>query len=274
MSFGSRAERPAFLIVGGPNGSGKSSAYEDTDIEAGGRSVWIVNPDVLTVRIQENEHLALQDANLAAVRRIEAWAEASIEVHKTIGVETVLSTDKYRRLVAKAKERGFEIWLIYVLLDSVELNVERVKLRVRKGRDSIDQLISRSLSRRSDRTKDLYVALIRAIFRKAMREWGWIETMPAFKTYGRAGEVRVRYLTQPQAEALLANLPEHQREVVLFALSTGLRQRNVLGLSWDQVDLRRRIATIPAGDTKNGNALGGALERGCTCGARAPAGQA
>lgn len=124
------------------------------------------------------------------------------------------------------------------------------------SRDGIDQLISRRLARRSDRTKDLYVSLIRAIFRKAMREWEWIETMPAFKTYGRAGEVRVRYLTHEQAEALLANLPEHQREVVLFALSTGLRQRNVLQLTWGQVDLDRRIATIEAGDTKNGNALG------------------
>lgn len=124
------------------------------------------------------------------------------------------------------------------------------------SRDSIDRLISRRLARRSDRTKDLYVALIRAIFRKAMREWEWIDTMPAFKTYARAGEVRVRYLTHEQAEALLANLPEHQREVVLFALSTGLRQRNVLQLRWDQVDLCRRIVTIGGADTKNGNALG------------------
>ena len=133
MSPPSRAERPAFLLVAGPNGSGKSTAYDDTDIEALGRSVWIVNPDLLTVRIQETEDLALGEANLAAVNRIEAWAEASIEVHKTVGVETVLSTDKYRRLVLKAKELGFEIWLIYVVLDNVELNVERVKLRVRKG---------------------------------------------------------------------------------------------------------------------------------------------
>jgi integrase len=124
------------------------------------------------------------------------------------------------------------------------------------SRDSIDQLIERRLCRRSDRTRDLYVALIRAIFRKAMREWEWIETMPAFKTYGRAGDVRVRYLTHEQAETLLANLPEHQRDVVLFALSTGLRQKNVLHLTWDRVDLHRRIATIEGHDTKNGNALG------------------
>ncbi len=55
-----KVEQPAFLIVAGPNGSGKSRAYQDTDIEAEGRSVWIVNPDLLTARIQETEGLALR----------------------------------------------------------------------------------------------------------------------------------------------------------------------------------------------------------------------
>lgn len=80
--------------------------------------------------------------------------------------------------------------------------------------------------------------------------------MPAFRTYAKGGKVRVRYLTQPQAKAVLARLPEHQREVVLFALSTGLRQRNTLNLTWDRVDLDRRIATMEARDTKNGEAIG------------------
>ena len=124
------------------------------------------------------------------------------------------------------------------------------------SRDLIDRLVSRQLARRSDRTKDLYVALVRAIFRKAMREWEWIDAMPSFKTYSKGGKVRVRYLTTAQAEAVLAKLPAHQKEVVLFALSTGLRQRNILDLTWDRVDLARRLATIEASDTKNGEALG------------------
>ena len=124
------------------------------------------------------------------------------------------------------------------------------------SRALIDRLISRGLARRSDRTKDLYVALIRAIFRKAMREWEWIETMPSFRTYAKGSKVRVRWLTHAQAEAVLGRLPEHQREVVLFALATGLRQRNILDLTWDRVDLERRIATIGEGDTKNADALG------------------
>jgi integrase len=132
----------------------------------------------------------------------------------------------------------------------------RGKMLDQVSRDLIDRIISRHLARRSDRTKDLYVALIRAIFRKAMREWEWVEQIPAFKTYSRGGKVRVRYLTQDQAAKLLEHLPAHQAEVVRFALATGLRQGNILGLTWDRVDMVRRIATIDHGDTKNGEALG------------------
>jgi predicted ABC-type ATPase len=139
------AEPPVFLIVAGPNGSGKSSAYQDTNIEAFGRSVWIINPDLLAARIRAVEGFDLTNANLAAVRRIEAWLETSIEAHQTVGVETVLSTPKYRRLVQKAKKLGFEMRLIYVLLDSPRRNVERVRLRVKKGGHSVpkDKIIER-----------------------------------------------------------------------------------------------------------------------------------
>ncbi|KJF70253.1 hypothetical protein RP75_27335 (plasmid) [Agrobacterium arsenijevicii] len=128
-----KPEQPVFLIVAGPNGSGKSSVYANADLEWGGRSVWIVNPDLLAARISDIEAKPLVDANLIAVRRIESWVEASLHVHKTIGVETVLSTAKYRRLVEAAKSLGFAVWLIYVVLDSPERSIERIKLRVAKG---------------------------------------------------------------------------------------------------------------------------------------------
>jgi predicted ABC-type ATPase len=127
------SERPTFWIVAGPNGSGKSSLYSNTDIEAFDQSVWIINPDLLTQRIQDVEKLPLDEANVQAVVRIEAWLEASIRAHQTVGVETVLSTDKYRRLVLQAKQRQFEFRLIFVMLASPDLNVQRVRLRVSKG---------------------------------------------------------------------------------------------------------------------------------------------
>lgn len=128
-----KPERPVLWIIAGPNGCGKSSLYSRTDIEGWGGSVWIINPDLLTTRLIEAERFTERKANGIALDRIMSWLEASIDVHQTIGVETVLSTPKYRPLLAKARERGFRIRMIYVVLRSVELQLERIRIRVSEG---------------------------------------------------------------------------------------------------------------------------------------------
>ena len=121
------------MIIAGPNGSGKSTAYSRGDVGGFADSVWIVNPDLLTLRLQEAEAIATDTANLEAVKRLEVWLEATLRVHQTVGVETVLSTDKYRRLVSLAKSLGFTFRLFYVMLASPEDNIRRVRDRVSKG---------------------------------------------------------------------------------------------------------------------------------------------
>lgn len=144
-------ERPRLWIVAGPNGSGKSTLYDATDIEGFGRSVWIINPDILAARISEQENSALTVANARALDRIRDWLKASIRAHQTVGVETVLSTAKYRRLVRTAKAFGFEVRLLYVLLSSADLNVERVRLRVAKGGHAVPENKIRERRERSFR---------------------------------------------------------------------------------------------------------------------------
>src|SRR5688500_10324050 len=129
----SPSSRPKLWIVAGPNGSGKSTLYDSTLIEDFGRSVWIINPDLLTQRIIDQEGLERNAANLQSVERIMSWLQSSLQTHQTVGVETVLSTSKYRALVERAKALGFEVRLIFVMLRSPDLNVDRVRLRVRRG---------------------------------------------------------------------------------------------------------------------------------------------
>jgi predicted ABC-type ATPase len=128
---------PQFWIIAGPNGSGKSSFYQHLLIQKSGRSFWIINPDQLAARIAEREGSA--EANLEAVRRIETWLEASLRAYQNVGVETVLSTDKYRRLVVLAKGLGFRLHLIYVILDRPERCIERVRMRVAKGGHAVPE---------------------------------------------------------------------------------------------------------------------------------------
>lgn len=73
------------------------------------------------------------------MRRIETWLYASIAAHQTVGVETVLSTGKYRSLVDHAHAHGFRVRLIYVFLKTADLNVERVRVRVSKGGHDVEE---------------------------------------------------------------------------------------------------------------------------------------
>lgn len=118
-------------------------------VELRGRAFRIINPDFLAKRLEDVESVFGTDAGLEAVRRIEAWLETSILAGHSVGVETVLSTGKYRRLVDKAKSLGFEVQLIYVMLASLELNVERVALRVRRGGHAVPEEKIRSRHERS-----------------------------------------------------------------------------------------------------------------------------
>ncbi len=149
MASSPTIDPPSLWIIAGPNGSGKSSAYGAATVDERVGSVWIINPDLLTARIASTENMEIGRANLESVRRIEAWLYASIDAHQTIGVETVLSTDKYRRLVGHARRRGFSINLIYVFLDSVDLNIQRVQTRVKKGGHDVPQDKIRSRRLRS-----------------------------------------------------------------------------------------------------------------------------
>ena len=128
-----KPEKPVLWIVAGPNGSGKSTFYNRTDLEGWGGSVWIVNPDLLTTRLAQIEQLPIANANRSALDRIEEWLRSSIEVHQTIGVETVLSTGKYRKLVIHARSKGFSIRLLYVVLRDAELQLARIARRVNEG---------------------------------------------------------------------------------------------------------------------------------------------
>lgn len=140
-------ERPSFWIIAGANGSGKTTAYREARLEDPLGTVWIINPDALAARIAATEGPA--NANLQAVQRIERWLDASIDSHQTVGVETVLSTNKYRRLVEAAKRRGFRVNLVYVVLKDVTLNIGRVAARVAKGGHDVPENKIRSRRTRS-----------------------------------------------------------------------------------------------------------------------------
>lgn len=122
-------------------------------------------------------------------------------------------------------------------------------------RDMIDRITQTKLTDRySNATVNRTLALVRSILRKCVREWQWLDRAPAVRMLKEPGR-RIRYLTQDEAEQLLAELPPHLRDMAAFSLASGLRAANVAGLRWSAVDLDRRLAWVHPDEAKARKAI-------------------
>lgn len=60
---------------------------------------------------------------------------------------------------------------------------------------------------------------------------------------------RLRYLLPHDVQSLIANCPEYLKPIVIIAVNTGMRRGEILGLTWDRVELEAGRITLT--DTKN-----------------------
>lgn len=123
------------------------------------------------------------------------------------------------------------------------------------NRSLVDRITETKLAEGvSNATANRVLEVLRAILRKAVNEWEWLDRAPQIRMLKEPTR-RIRYLTQDEARRLLAELPEHLADMVAFSLATGLRRANVTGLEWGQVDLTRRTAWIHPDQAKARKAI-------------------
>jgi len=108
---------------------------------------------------------------------------------------------------------------------------------------------------RTPATVNRYMAALSVAFTTAVKEWGWLDDTPMRKvTKGKEARGRVRFLSDDERVRLLKACKESSNSylypVVVLALSTGMRQGEIMGLTWDVVDLNRGRAILH--ETKNG----------------------
>ena len=122
-------------------------------------------------------------------------------------------------------------------------------------RDKIEEVaLIREQEGSSPATVNRTLALIRAIVRKAEREWEWLEKAPNIRMR-KENNSRIRWITPAEAEHLKSKLPSHLADAMEFALQTGLRESNVASLEWSEVDFENCHAFIPAHKSKSGKAI-------------------
>lgn len=116
-----------------------------------------------------------------------------------------------------------------------------------------DKSLRDALGNKTAGTYNRYANIVRAAVNLAERD-GSIKDAPkiARKT---ATQKRLRFLSSDEWGRLRAELPAHLLAMAEFTLATGLRQANVLGLEWSQVDMPRRVAWIHADQAKAGKVI-------------------
>jgi len=118
---------PTLYIIAGPNGSGKTTlAKEFIEIE----NLPFLNTDEIAKSINPENPL---NVAMAAGKVFFAKLNEYLESEKSVAMETTLSGKYHNRVIKKFKQKGYEIKLLYVFLESSNLCIDRIRFRVFKG---------------------------------------------------------------------------------------------------------------------------------------------
>jgi integrase len=95
------------------------------------------------------------------------------------------------------------------------------------------------------RTVNIELTLMSHAYEIAIREWEWIKDNPVKRVVKEKVRNYIeRWLTHEDEEKLLKASPDWLQDIIVFAVNTGFRESEILGLKWSQIDLTRRTLTI------------------------------
>jgi len=127
-------KKPTMYILAGANGSGKSTLYLD-------KIKPTVNAPFINADIIQKEELKNPDpaASYKAAQIATKRREQYMRDKKSFVTETVFSHESKLNLIKNAKKAGFQVALYHVGLNSANLNVKRVGLRVKQGGHAVPE---------------------------------------------------------------------------------------------------------------------------------------
>lgn len=111
------------------------------------------------------------------------------------------------------------------------------------GKHGLEECKAKTVSKA---TVNREIACLRKILNKAV-EWKLISTNPihGIKLFDEREFIRKRYLKPDEIQLLLKSCAPALRDIVTFALYTGRRQGEILGMRWQEVDLHNGYVYFP-----------------------------
>ena len=148
-----------FYLVAGANGSGKttlSTTLLPTD------NLTFLNADEIAKSINPDN---IESVKVTAGKEVLKQLQTIFDEGKSFAMETTLSGTFHLKIIEKAKQAGYKIVLIYAFLDTPELCINRIKVRVKMGGHNIPD---EDVKRRYVRSKNNFWN----IYKNEVDEWG------------------------------------------------------------------------------------------------------
>lgn len=108
----------------------------------------------------------------------------------------------------------------------------------------------------SDSTINRELGLLSAALNYARKHWEWDLKNPVEGRRPSQGNGRIRWITRSEADRLIDMVSRnprriHLREFIELGLNTGMRSQEMLGLTWDRVDLKQRLVYLMPDNNKS-----------------------
>ena len=145
---------PRLTIIAGANGCGKSTLTSRSSFIY---KTPLLDPDAISKVLQPSIPGA---PAVAAARQVLISAGKHIDKRESFAVETTLAGKHYLQMMVDARIRGFEIVLVYIGTESVEINLARIRNRVLAGGHDVPESDVRRRYQRS--FENLPIAIDRA----------------------------------------------------------------------------------------------------------------
>jgi len=175
-----------------------------------------------------------------------------------------LKDDHERRVRGVAEEKPFSELVPLYLKDKEkqEKDVETIGLRVRNlsrhfsemilediTAEAVDKYVDHRRGEVSNATINRELAVLRNMLKLAVRKWRWLRQEPYLELLPE-GDGRDRELSEAEEREILPHLNSAFRDLFQAALNTGMRQGELLRITWPQVNLTTRLIDFPP--TKRG----------------------
>ena len=163
-------------------------------------------------------------------------------------------TDWYLKLGKVKSLASYDIIQVYLKKFNSQFG-DMIVNRIRPT-DLENHIEKRKKEKCADATIDQEIGKVKAMVFKAFDDdkvGG--DTIKKFKKIGKLSKgnanARSRIITPAEFANMLRESPRHLRHILTMAYYAGMRKSEILNLTWDKVDLKKRFIYLEAADTKD-----------------------